>query len=223
MIRRIAMGLFSLALFAPVAIGQDCAKCADITPKDSAAAWALLDRGNDEFAHGTRLSGADAMDACRRLCAIGEGKQKPFAVVLSCSDARVPAEMVFNQRLGDVFVVRVAGNVPTAEGIGSIEYAIRHLKSPKILVVMGHQDCGAVKAAITPGPAHDMIPSLLNLIYPAVKGSKDLDHAIEDNVALAVKLLPRYSPIIGTELGAQNIRGAVYSFKTGRVSLVAAK
>src|SRR5208283_1554769 len=95
---------------------------------------------------------------------------EPYAIVLSCSDSRVPPEISFDQRVGDLFVVRVAGNVASDEAIGSIEYAIEHLKTPKIIVVLGHERCGAVEAALSLQPAHDLVPSILNRIFPAISG-----------------------------------------------------
>jgi carbonic anhydrase len=148
--------------------------------------------------------------------------------------------MIFDQRIGDIFVVRVAGNVASDEAVGSIEYALKHLTIPrsaanagsddlpssKIVVVLGHQDCGAVKAALDPNAAHDMIPSILNRIYPAVRNLKPdpkdpavVDAAVRANIDLAAQTLPRYSPVVRDALQqGVSIQGAYFSFANGRVT-----
>src|SRR6059036_1627413 len=106
--------------------------------------------------------------------------QHPFAVVLGCSDSRVPPEIVFDQGLGDLFVLRVAGNVINDESLGSIEYAVDHL-AVRLIVVLGHQRCGAVKAEkdtiAAKGEAPGHIQSLVTAIKPAVEATvnRDLD------------------------------------------------
>jgi carbonic anhydrase len=154
-------------------------------------------------------------------------KQQPFAVVLSCSDSRVPPEILFDQGLGDLFVVRVAGNVASDEAIGSIEYAIAHLNSIRIIVVLGHEKCGAVEAALSPKPSHDMIPSILNRIYPvaAGRGPDKLEETIRDNVRYTAKLLRQYSPIIRNweeepTVPPRHIQGAYYSITKGTIETV---
>jgi carbonic anhydrase len=196
--------------------------CPNLSPANP---WIELEAGNNRF------TGADgkkprvrtvATEACRRACT--ETTQKPYAVVLSCSDSRVPPELAFDQRLGDLFVVRVAGNVATDEAIGSIEYALAKLKTPKLILVLGHEDCGAVKAAMDRQPVAGLIPSILNRILPAVKGipPSELDNAVKENVRETVHLLPVYSPIISDAVTAKRvaIQGAYYSFKSGKVELV---
>ncbi|MDH4100424.1 MAG: carbonic anhydrase, partial [Nitrospirota bacterium] len=109
---------------------------------------------------------ADLSDARRHELAAG---QHPFAIIVSCSDSRVPPEHVFDQGLGDLFVIRVAGNVVEPVELGSIEYAAEHLHT-KLIVVLGHEKCGAVKAAIdTGGHAPGNIGAILKNIAPAVK------------------------------------------------------
>jgi carbonic anhydrase len=134
-------------------------------------------------------------------------------------------------RIGDIFVVRVAGNVASDEAIGSIEYALKHLTAGpngpptvNIMVVLGHQDCGAVAAALDPHPSHDMIPSILNRIYPAVRNLNPNDPAIVEkavraSIDLVVKTLPRYSPVIREAVGRGVLmQGAYYSFANGMVT-----
>ncbi|MGO9258536.1 MAG: carbonic anhydrase [Bryobacteraceae bacterium] len=155
--------------------------------------------------------------------------QKPYAIALTCSDSRVPPEIAFDQRIGDLFVVRVAGNVASDEAIGSIEYALEHLKTPKIIVVLGHERCGAVEAALSRQPAHDLVPSILNRIFPAISGiaadipeESRLAEAVQRNVRYTVKLLPAYSAVIRhavTDLHIP-IQGAYYSVTSGRITKV---
>jgi carbonic anhydrase len=180
--------------------------------------------GNDRFVSGDLKPRADA---CRRTCT--KDTQKPYAIVLSCSDSRVPPEIAYDQRIGDLFVVRVAGNVASDEAIGSIEYAIDHLKTPKIIVVLGHERCGAVEAALSLKPAHDLVPSVLNRIFPAIIGiaanipdESRLAEAVQRNVRYSVKLLPIYSAVIRhavTDLHIP-IQGAYYSITSGRITKV---
>jgi len=125
--------------------------------------------------------------------------QSPFAVIVSCSDSRVPPEVIFDQGVGDLFVVRSAGEVVTEVGIGSIEYAVEHLNTPLILV-MGHERCGAVKATVDGGDAPGSIGSICALIKPAVdkaktQGGDILDAAIKNNVSNVADKIAA-SPII---------------------------
>jgi carbonic anhydrase len=134
---------------------------------DAAAALAELRAGNQRFADGTTVHPDDSPEARRAVST----SQRPFAVVLGCSDSRVSPEVIFDQGLGDLFDVRVAGNVVDPVGLGSIEYAISDLATP-LIVVLGHQNCGAVTATLKAldshtDPAGD-IGSLIRAIAPAV-------------------------------------------------------
>jgi carbonic anhydrase len=187
-----------------------CQACPDRTPADP---WKALEDGNRRFVDGKP---DDRRDRCRVACT--STGQKPFAVVLTCADSRVAPEVLFDQRIGDLFVIRVAGNVATDEAVASIEYAVEHLHTPKLIVVLGHEKCGAVDAALNAKSAEGLVPSILNRIYPAVQGMGpgDLDKAIRANVSLTAKILPRYSPAIGGH--HVPIVGAYYSIQSGRVS-----
>ena len=150
--------------------------------------------------------------------------QHPHAEILSCSDSRVPPEIVFDQGLGDLFIVRVAGNVATDSEIGSLEYGAEHLHVP-LIVVLGHESCGAVTAAVQGGPPEGHIATLLNLIKPAVDKTRDRsgDHvanAVRMNVELVVKQLRSSTPILSELVahGKLKIVGAVYSIQTGSVT-----
>jgi carbonic anhydrase len=136
----------------------------------------------------------------------------------------VPPEIIFDQGLGDLFVVRVAGNVAADVEVGSLEYGAEHLHIP-LLVVLGHEQCGAVTAALQGGPPEGHISALVNLIKPAVEKSRGLkgdpvSNAVRTNVEMVVKELRSSTPLL-SELVAQHklkIVGAVYSLETGKVT-----
>jgi carbonic anhydrase len=123
-------------------------------------------------------------------------KQEPFAAVLSCADSRVPVELVFDQSIGHIFVTRVAGNVVTPEIIGSLEYGAAVLRT-KVILVMGHSGCGAVKATIQGKGVPGQISSLFPHIQPAVDQSgPDLTAATKTNAKMQAALLRQASPVI---------------------------
>lgn len=153
--------------------------------------------------------------------------QKPYAIVVACSDSRVSPEIIFNESLGKIFVVRTAGNVVDPITVGSIEYAVEHLKTP-LIVVLGHQSCGAVKAAIeAKGHAEGNIGEIINKILPAVKKVKSSAKAgdnienlvIKQNVKNVIDDIMAKSKIISEEKkhGKVQVIGAYYSIETGKV------
>jgi carbonic anhydrase len=163
-------------------------------------------------------------DAARRF-EVAKG-QHPGAVVLTCSDSRVPPEILFDEGLGDLFVIRVAGNIVTDEVLGSIEYAAEHLGS-SLIVVLGHERCGAVEAAVQGGHAHGHIESLVRAIRPAVEPAKGnagdtLERAVRFNVQRAVGQLRTAKPILSdlNQQGAVKIIGGIYDLDTGAVTLL---
>jgi carbonic anhydrase len=156
--------------------------------------------------------------------------QAPFAVVLGCADSRVPPEVIFDQRLGDLFVVRLAGNVADVNAIGSIEYAISHF-GPKIVMVLGHEKCGAVSATLDSVKSGETVPgfvgTIVDTIAPAVRGSlgergDPLRNAIRANVQAVVKRLRSVSTVIGDAEKGGDLRvvGATYDLATGSVMVV---
>lgn len=155
-----------------------------------------------------------------------EPAQHPFATILSCSDSRVPPEVVFDEGLGDLFVVRNAGNIVNDTVIGSIEYAVEHLGTP-LVMVLGHSHCGAVKATIAGGDSHSHISSITHAIEPAVKQARgeagDLEeNAVRDNVQMAVKALRESKPILAEWIAKGKIKivGAIYDLHTGKVTVL---
>jgi carbonic anhydrase len=159
------------------------------------------------------------------------GGQHPIAVVLSCSDSRVPPELVFDRGLGDLFTVRVAGNVADDAVIGSIEYAVEHL-GPTLVLVLGHEKCGAVAATMdvvkANGTAPGHLPALVDPIRAAVAQANTqpgdaLDLAIIANVGNVVGQLKASGPVIGEMFGHEKIKivGGRYDLDTGEVTIVA--
>lgn len=150
--------------------------------------------------------------------------QHPHAEVLSCADSRVPPELIFDQGLGDLFVVRVAGNIATDAEIGSLEYGAEHLHI-SLLVVLGHESCGAVTAAVQGGKTEGHISTLISLIKPAVDKSHGMPgdpvaNAVRTNVQLVVQQLRASTPVLSELVahGKLKIVGGVYSLETGEVT-----
>lgn len=187
------------------------------------AVVARLMEGNARFAAGTPRS--RGLVQAREALAKG---QSPAAIVLSCSDSRVPPELVFDQSLGDLFVVRVAGNVADRNALGSIEYAAEHLHAA-VVVVLGHEKCGAVTAAATgekmPTPN---LQSLVDEIVPGLpkteaKPSPELVHlGVEANVAATAGELLARSPVLAQHAadGKLKVVKAVYDLDTGKVRML---
>ncbi len=152
--------------------------------------------------------------------------QKPFAVVVGCSDSRIAPEIIFDQGLGDIFVVRVAGNIVDNVALGSIEYAVEHLGC-KLVVVLGHGKCGAVTAAIEGGEAPGHIEAVLKPIRPAIRKAQKLDgdlvdNAIRCNVDLVAKKIKTAKPILSemVEKGEVEVIPAYYDINTGKVDIL---
>jgi len=157
--------------------------------------------------------------------------QSPMAAVLCCSDSRVPPDHVLDRKIGEIFVVRVAGKVPGPAVIGSLEYAVEHLKVP-LLLVLGHEGCGAVKAAVQAagGTAEGALADLIREIEPAVRPIVDqagededvMEEAVEATVRHSmIKLLERSSSIKkAVDEGRLMLKGAVYSLGTGEVKIL---
>ena len=148
-------------------------------------------------------------------------KQEPFAGVLACADSRVPVELVFDQSIGHIFVTRVAGNIVTPEIIASLEYAVAVLKI-RVLLVLGHTSCGAVKAAMKADTVPGQISSLYPHLRPAVEQSTgNLDKAIEVNARLQAELLRTSSTVIrdAVKVGTVKVAAGVYDLANGKVVL----
>ena len=196
-----------------------------ITPDD---ALKQLKEGNDRYLAGksTHLK----IDASRMKDTTKNG-QHPFATVIGCSDSRVPIEIIFDQGIGDIFVIRVAGNVCDVDEIGSIEYGIDHLKTP-LMVVLGHTHCGAVTAVVTEAEVHGSIPPLIDNIHPAVAkarknnpkliGNALIKAAVKANVWQSIEDLFKGSPAARrlTKSGSLKVVGAIYNIESGQVDIL---
>lgn len=186
------------------------------TPREALRA---MMEGNVRFAQGKVTNPNRSL---ARLQELGT-KQAPFAAVLTCADSRLPVEILFDQGFGDVFVARVAGNIATSEIIGSLEYATEVLGA-KLVMVLGHSACGAVKATMEGEAVPGQIGSLYPYIRPAVEEAHDrgLDAVVVENVRNQVDILRAASPVLATGLRARKVvvTGGMFNFRTGLVTLV---
>jgi carbonic anhydrase len=201
---------------------------ATVGPKEARVALDSLIAGNRRFAEGKTLHAHQSSEWRRHLV----GSQKPIATILGCSDSRVPPELVFDQGLGDLFVIRVAGNVVAPDVFGSLAYALEHLRTP-LIVVLGHQNCGAVTATVEAMANPNIrevsaIRGLLSLIEPGLKGL-NMRLPLENRIAAAVEANVRWSlrqlanHPAGKKLVAEKrclLTGGVYELSTGLVRLL---
>jgi carbonic anhydrase len=216
-----AAGLLPAFRFAAIA-----AAGSPVTTLSTSQALARLVAGNKRFAAGSSTN----LDHLTRLDALSSG-QAPWAVILSCSDSRVPPEIIFDQGLGDLFVIRIAGTYAESGGIGSMEYAIDHFHSP-ILLVMGHSSCGAVHATVdnlkagsppVPGNIQDVVNAIRPAAQAVLHAPGDIyANTIAQNVRENVARLRAIGPVIGPAVksGKLEILGGVYDLKSGNVSLL---
>jgi carbonic anhydrase len=194
-----------------------------------ADALARLQAGNGRYRAGTLSRSQNFTSDQRAALAAG---QHPFAVVIGCADSRVPVSLVFDQAPGDLFVIRVAGNVITPAVVGSVEFAVGQLGVP-LVVVMGHSDCGAVQAALDPqtAPAEMGMPNLqalLEQIRPALHNLPDsapevrIAAAVRANIHAAAAALTKHSPLLAKAVaeGTTQILPAEYDLHDGRVTLL---
>jgi carbonic anhydrase len=189
------------------------------------AVLAELLAGNARYRAGKSVYGSRT--ARREETASG---QQPTAMILSCADSRVPPEIVFDQTIGDLFVVRVAGNCVFAGGLGSFEYAFEHFHS-SLLLVLGHSGCGAVTAAVDTVKSHGRAPgdieAIVDAIAPSVRAvlSKSGDvyaNAIAENARESARQLQRRAPMLRDAVAHRRLRvvSAVYDLKSGGVLLL---
>jgi carbonic anhydrase len=150
-----------------------------------------------------------------------EAHQEPFAAILSCADSRVPVELVFDQTLGQLFVCRVAGNIATPDTIASLEYAAAAV-GVKLILVVGHTNCGAVKAAAANKAVPGQVSTLFQYIHPAVKNTPDLTEASRKNAILQAATFREASPVLAELVESKKllIRAAVYDVSSGNVTLL---
>lgn len=215
---RLSIGLFVASLASVLAItSQAAASTAD-------EVLAALKDGNARFVAGTSVHPHTGHD---RVVETSSG-QAPMVTILGCSDSRVPLEHIFDQGIGDVFVVRVAGNVADVDELGSVEYGTGHLNTP-LLVVLGHSKCGAVNAVATGAVLHGSIPGLVDNIIPAVKRARAANPGLSDKELVPFAVRENVLESISTALrqseevrhlvaeGKLRVVGAVYDIDTGSV------
>jgi carbonic anhydrase len=190
---------------------------------EQAQQW--LEEGNARFVRQQRISPSSELSRVKETAQNG---QHPFVTILSCSDSRVPLEVIFDRGVGDIFVIRVAGNVTGESEIGSIEYGVEHVGTP-LLIVLGHTKCGAVTAAATHAHTEGHITGLVNRIQPAVEKAKQGDPEITEeelikratvfNVMQGITKLAVSSEIIRHLVREDKLKivGAIYDVETGKV------
>ena len=200
--------------------------CKQNQEKDQVTALTPLDKlkvGNERFVSGHPVHPDETLDRIREL----KKGQNPFVVVISCSDSRLPPELIFDQGLGDVFSIRTAGNVIGDYELGSIEYAIEHLGC-RLIVVLGHENCGAIQAYATSGDEKhdDHIQSLVNYIASEEEEKiipdslrSNIDILVKANISHGVNLLKSSTPILKPLVDNNEIKiiGAYYDLDSGKV------
>jgi carbonic anhydrase len=217
-LRTLFLVFFGLLLFAGGSISQEAA------PPTADGALRLLKDGNGRFAT-DKLAAKDI--GAQRRAALAKG-QKPFAIVLTCADSRVAPELIFDQGLGELFVLRVAGNLTDPFILGSIEYAVEHLHAP-LIVVLGHESCGAVAAALAKQP----LPGNLGKLVKEVHIGKDLPTdkatalpiAVKNNVVFYAGQLTERSELLKEEVAHKKVKivGGVYRLASGKVEWLEGK
>lgn len=197
--------------------------CATTVDPDSALK--ILEQGNQRFVDDAKSIEYTAKERREAL----QEDHEPIAAILCCSDARVPTELIFDQDVGKLFVVRLAGNIAGPLAVESLEFAVDHLKTP-LIVVMGHEDCGAVQSTIDLGPNYEgPLSGIINMIEPAVEMAeksvgtsnpkKLLNTAIQENVRLSAANIIRQNPAIASAFDQGKIRIVLAEFHldSGRV------
>lgn len=187
---------------------------------DPARALQALKDGNLRYVRGASWTS----DYAKERAAL-RTRQHPFAAVLGCADSRVPPELIFDQSLGKLFVVRVAGNVAGPAECGSIEYAVAHLHVP-LVVVLGHDNCGAVAAAVKGGEASPNLSTILEAIQPAVAQVRDRKRPMDDMLLEVARENVRHQlgvvsadPVVASAVSEHRLAlaGAEYHPATGKV------
>ena len=193
-----------------------------MNPLNSEQALMRLKEGNERFVAKRCIH---PNQSAERQAEVVKG-QHPFAAILTCSDSRVPPEIIFDEGIGDLFIIRVAGNILSEEILGTIEYAAEHLGIPLVLV-LGHQKCGAVQAAVSGGEVPGKIQRLVEALQPALANAKNLsgdlvENAVRANVERAVEQLKESEPIMAelVHKGKVKVIGGYYNLETGRVTVL---
>lgn len=191
----------------------------------------ILKEGNESYVRAKTLHPRQGPDRIKEVAQ----KQEPIAIVISCSDSRVPPEIIFDQGIGDLFVVRTAGNVLDKISLGSVEYAAEHLHVP-LVIVMGHRRCGAVTAAVAGGEAVGHIKDVVDAIAPAVDEAKKtcsepclpagrnelVEESTRINIKMVINALKNSGPILDSLVkeGCLSVIGAYYDLDSGKVEFL---
>jgi carbonic anhydrase len=185
-------------------------------------ALSMLMEGNQRFVNNDLKH--PHLDAARRAM-LTEG-QAPHAIILTCADSRVVPDLIFDQGLGDLFVIRVAGNVAKEKVLGSIEYAVAHLGT-KMIMVLGHEKCGAVGAALHPAEVEGHIPAILEALHPAVYIARQqqgdlLENAIRNNAIIMKERIKDSMPIINKAVLHDGVKvyAGYYKLESGEVEIL---
>jgi carbonic anhydrase len=199
-----------------------CATCPAVAQEIITPDQALtrLREGNQRFVGGQSTKPRQDLNRIQEIAT----RQNPFATIVGCSDSRVPAEIIFDQGLGDLFIVRTAGQVSTYASWGSIEFA-EEILGTKLIVVMGHTQCGAVGAAVNLPEVPGHIITLINAIKPAVDRAKEknpsnlLLAATKENILMQVNQLKSLEPVLAKRVreGSLRVMGALYNLQSGQV------
>lgn len=222
----VTQGLVGMAILA----GSTFAVASEIAPAVTAdqALEKLMD-GNANYVK--EAAGNCVKNSTAKMREGVAAKQHPYAIILSCSDSRVPPEILFDKGLGEIFVVRVAGNVVSPHELGSIEYAVEHIGSP-LIMVLGHERCGAVTATVEANgkPVHGNVGSLIASIAPAAEAAKAtgatgpalVEAACNANVENVSAEIKAKSPVIAEAIKAGHVKivGAKYDLDSGKVELL---
>ena len=207
--------LIKMVIIVTIALINDYLLANVHTPDERVTDWKIalqyLIEGNQRFIENSPISYVYNENDRNIL----KDEQNPFAVVLTCSDSRVAPEIYFDERLGDIFVVRNAGNIYHPIAHGSIEYAVEHLKVP-LVVVVGHSQCGAVSGAFTNTHSDGYLQNILNIIIEHIEGSENLDEAILKNIDAVVENIKKNEIIIKHET---MVIGAFFNIANGSVSI----
>jgi carbonic anhydrase len=215
------MGITGIGTFSGL-FGNVPSVLAATTSSSADDALSRLMEGNQRF---TQQQSKYPHQGLKRLQEVAYA-QHPYATILSCADSRVPAELIFDAGIGDLFDIRVAGNIITPEVLGSIEYAVLQLNTP-LIVVLGHERCGAITAAVKGGQLPGSIGTLVAAIQPGIdltEGSSDesIEKAVVANVSYQIKSLKRNSPLVAEQVLKNKLKivGGRYDLDSGKVEII---
>lgn len=201
-----------------------CHENTNVAYDQNAAPLDKLKSGNDRFMNGHSIHPDESLERIKQI----KKEQHPFVTIVSCSDSRIPPELIFDQGLGDVFTIRTAGNVIGDYELGSVEYAVEHLEC-KLIVVLGHESCGAIQAFLSSGNERhkDHIQNIIDYLSKEQEQKAILDSlasnpdlAVRANIQHGVTLLKNSTPILKSMYESKKVKiiGAYYDLDNGKVT-----